>query len=168
MSLFFISAASGTGKTTLMKELQKREIEAHDTDVDCIRRSRITGNPLTQEQARVEGGYDWIYPLENLRNLKKASSSRDVFLFGNVDNFQEIKDIADDYIWMDVPLDVLNERLDKRTKEYGKSDTERGLILSVYKEMKSSIDPDVFTLDATKPVELIADDLLNHVNKSSK
>ncbi len=83
-------------------------------------------------------------------------------MLGNPDNLEEVKAAADEYIWMAIPLDVLNERLDTRSKEYGKSASERQLILSVHKEMSAAIDPRAFRLDATKPVESIADDLLNH------
>jgi len=162
MALFFISAASGTGKTTLMHELRSRGKEAHDTDVECIRRSKLTGEAVNHERGKAEG-YDWIYPGEALRKLKTQSSTKDVFLLGSIDNFEEVKAAADEYIWMAIPLDVLNERLDKRSKEYGKSASERQLILSVYKEMSAVMNPGVFTLDATKSVESIADDLLDHI-----
>jgi gluconate kinase len=162
MALYFISAASGTGKTTLMRELHNRGIEAHDTDAECIRRSRLTGEALTYEQAKNEGGYDWIYPTAALKKLKSQSNNKDIYLLGNVDNLDELKADADEFIWMDIPLDVLNERLDKRTKEYGKTASERKLILSVYEKFRSTVEPEIFTLDATKSVEHIADDLLEH------
>lgn len=162
MALYFISAASGTGKTTLVHELRNRGEEAYDTDVECIRRSKLTGEAVNYERAKAEG-YDWIYPTESLRELKTKSHTKNVFLIGNIDNFEEVKSAADEYIWMAIPLDVLNERLDNRIKEYGKSASERQLIFSVYKEMSAALDSRVFTLDATKPVEKIADDLLNHL-----
>ena len=69
---------------------------------------------------------------------------------------------------MSIPLATLLARLDTRQKEYGKSASERQSILSLYEKMKSDIGPTTFTLDATKPVERIADDLLAHVGSTSK
>jgi hypothetical protein len=145
-----------------MRELRRRGKEAHDTDVECIRRSRLTGEALDREKGKAEG-YDWIFPTEELNKLKIQSATKDIFLLGNIDNFEEVKAAADEFIWMNISPDVLNERLDKRVKDYGKSASERELILSVYEKMSTAIGPEVFTLDATQPVEKIADDLLDHI-----
>ncbi len=162
MSLFFISGVSGTGKSTLMHELRERGEEAYDADVDCIRASKVTGEIISYEEAKKEG-YDWIYPEEALQKLTEKSATKDIFLLGFVDNLQAVKDAADEFIWMSIPLDVLVQRLDTRQKEYGKSERERKLILDLYEKMSKALEPGTFTLDATKPVEAIADDLLTHV-----
>src|SRR5476651_997118 len=109
MALYFISAASGAGKTTLMHELRSRGKEAHDTDVECIRRSKLTGETLDHDRGKTEG-YDWIFPTEALSKIKTQSAIKDIFLLGNIDNFEEVKAAADEFIWMDIPPDVLNER----------------------------------------------------------
>lgn len=166
MSLFFISGVSGTGKTTLMHELRRRGEEAHDTDVECIRCSKQTGKPIGYEEAKKDG-YDWIYPNEAIQKLKSQSRGKNIFLLGSIDNPNAVRAIADEYIWMNIPLDVLITRLDTREKDYGKSPSERQLILSLYKKMKSEIGPTIFTLDATKPVEAITDDLMAHVNNEA-
>jgi ribose 1,5-bisphosphokinase PhnN len=164
MALFFISAVSGTGKTTLMHELRRRGEEAHDTDTECVRRSKQTGKVIGYEEAK-KYGYDWIYPAEHLQLLKAQSRAKNIFLLGSIDNFDEVKAAADEYIWMTIPLDVLVHRLDTREKEYGRSTSERQLILALYQKMQSAISPTTFTLDATKSVASIADDLLAHVGK---
>lgn len=163
MPLFFIQGASGTGKTTLMHELLRRGEEAHDTDTQCNRVSKLTNKTLNYEEAKKEGGYNWIYPKDALYKLKELASGKNVYLLGSIDNFNEVKDVADEYIWMSIPLDELNRRLDSRQKEYGKSASERKLILDLHKEMSEVIEPNTFILDSTKPVETIADDLIAHV-----
>lgn len=167
MALYFISAVSGTGKTTLMHELRERGEEAHDTDTECIRCSKQTGEPISYEEAKRDG-YDWIYPKEALRRLKAQSCNRNIFLLGSIDNSDEVKAAADEYIWMTIPLDVLVTRLDTREKEYGKSPSERQSILDLYEKMSSNITPTTFTLDATKPVSNIVDDLLTHIARQAK
>lgn len=162
MALFFISGASGTGKTTLMHELRRRGEEAHDTDSECIRISKQSGQVVNYEESKVEG-YDWTYPTDALQRIKNKSLTSNVFLLGSVDNFDDVKAVADDYIWMDIPQDELLKRLASRDKEYGKSNSERQRIIGLHKEMSAANDPKLFSLDATKSVELIADDLLAHV-----
>jgi len=146
-----------------MHELRRRGEEAHDTDTECIRYSKQTGRPIGYKEAKRDG-YDWIYPTEHLQLLKTQSQAKNIFLLGSIDNFDEVKAAADEYIWMKIPLDTLVTRLDTREKEYGKSDSERQSILALYKTMDSTITPTTFTLDATKPVGDIADDLLAHVS----
>jgi thymidylate kinase len=165
MALFFISAVSGTGKTTLMHELRRRGEEAHDTDPECIRCSKQTGDPIGYEEAKKDG-YNWIYPAEHLERLKTRSQGKNIFLLGSIDNLDEVKAAADEYIWMSIPLNVLIARLDTREKEYGKSNSERQLILAVYEKMNSELTPATFILDATRPVGDIADDLLAHIDTS--
>lgn len=123
-----ISAVSGTGKTTLMHELRRRGEEAHDTDTECIRCSKQTGKAIGYEEAKRDG-YDWICPAEHLQLLKTQSRAKNIFLLGSIDNFDEVKVAADEYIWMSIPLELLVDRLNTREKEYGKSDSERQLIL---------------------------------------
>lgn len=167
MALFFISAVSGTGKTTLMHELRRRGEDAHDADTECIRCSKQTGEPITYEEAKRDG-YDWIYPPNVLQKLKTQSLTKNIFLLGSIDNLDEVKAAADEFIWMTIPLSVLFNRLNAREKEYGKSASERRLIVDLYKKMESAITPSTFTLDATKSVSEIADDLLAHIANGSK
>jgi thymidylate kinase len=163
MALYFISAVSGTGKTTLMHALRRRGEEAYDTDTDCIRCSKQTGQPIGYERAKKEG-YDWVYPAKALYELKQRSQTKNIFLLGSIDNADEVKAAADEYIWMTVPLDVLVHRLDTREKVYGKSDSERRSILTLYEKMNATLAPTTFTLDATEPVDAIADKLLVYIN----
>lgn len=167
MPLFFISGVSGTGKTTLMHELHGRGEDAHDTDNECIRLSKQTGKPVNYEKSKKEG-YDWIYPTEALQRIKTQSYTKNVFLLGSVDNSDEVIAAANEYIWMNIPLDELLARLDNRKKEYGKSKSERQTIIKLYKEMSTALGSELFVLDATKSVELITDDLLNHVGNKPK
>ena len=150
-----------------MHELRRRGEDAYDTDVECVRCSKQTGEPISYEEAKKEG-YDWIYPAEALQELKAQSRGKNIFLLGSIDNFDEVKSAADEYIWMTIPLDTLITRLDTREKEYGKSASERQSIFTLQKKMESALEPTTFTLDATKPVEKIADDLLAHVGRAPK
>ena len=150
-----------------MHELRRRGEEAHDTDVDCIRCSKQTGKPIAYDEAKQEG-YDWIYPSEALQQLKMQSRRKNIFLLGSIDNFDEVKATADEYIWMTIPLDILLTRLNRREKEYGKSASERQSILALNLKMQSAVEPTTFTLDATKPVKHIADVLLAHVEGTLK
>lgn len=146
-----------------MHELQRRGKVAHDTDVDCLRCSKQTGEAISFEEAKRDG-YDWIYPMTATKELKDQSRSEHVFLLGFVDNFDEVRTVSDDFIWMEIPHSVLVHRLDTREKEYGKTNSERESILAQYEKIQSAITPATFKLDATKSVSDIADDLLQHTS----
>ena len=164
MALYFISGVPGTGKTTLVQELRKHGEEAHDADDECVRVSQTTGKVIDHEREP----FNWIYPKESLNNLKSLSKNKNVFLAGSVDNFQDVYSASDEYIWMDIPLDLLINRLDSRSKKYGKSKKERQYLINLHKEMETVIGKDVFRLDSTKPAEQIADDLLKYTGKKYK
>lgn len=167
MALFFISGVPGTGKSTLMHELRRRGEEAHDTDDECVMISKQTGNLIDYDERKNEP-YDWVYPTKMLQKLKSRSSSKNVFLLGSVDNWDEVYATADEYIWMYISLDGLIKRLDGRLKAYGKSSSERQSIIDLHREMSTVMGPKTFTLDAAKPVEHIDEDLLAHANNYSK
>ena len=164
MALYFIDAVPGTGKTTLVKELCRRGEEAHDTDDECIMISKKTGKVVEYEN-RKNDPYDWVYPMEKLRELKELSKTKNVFLTGSIDNYDEVRPAIDDYVWMEIPLDELLKRLAQRHDDYGNSDSERQSIIELHKEMEEMGHPKAFKLDATNPVERIADDLLAHANQ---
>ena len=86
-------------------------------------------------------------------------------MLGSIDNFDEVNAAADEYIWMTLPLDMLLRRLDKRSKEYGKSTKERQSIIQLHKEMEIMDQSKTFKLDGKKPVGEIADNLLRHVSR---
>ena len=163
MGLYFIGGIPGTGKTSLMRELCSRDEEAHDTDAECIRYSKQTGKVLDYEESKNED-YNWIYPATSLQKLKQRSFSKNVFLLGSIDNFDEVNAAADEYIWMTLPLDMLPKRLDKRSKEYGKSTKDRQSIVQLHKEMNIMHQSKIFKLDGKKPVGEIADNLMKHVS----
>ena len=75
MALYFISGVSGTGKTTLMHELQSRGKDAHDTDIECIRQSKLTGEivnygttPFLQE-GYIKSKQNVTNPIINLKSI---------------------------------------------------------------------------------------------------
>lgn len=164
MALYFIDAVPGTGKTTLTHELLRRGEEAHDTDDECIMLSKKTGKIVNYED-RKNDPYDWIYPTEKLKHLKELSKTKNVFLLGSVDNWDEVRAAADEYVWMEIPLDVLQKRLDERHDDYGNSASERESIIRLHKEMEEMGHPNAFKLDATRLIEQIADDLLAYANR---
>lgn len=164
MTLFFIDAVPGTGKTTLTHELRRRGEEAHDTDDECIMLSKKTGK-IVEYENRKNDPYNWVYPMDKLQELKELSRTQNVFLAGSIDNYDEIRPFIDEYVWMEIPLVELLKRLDQRHDDYGNSDSERASIINLHKEMEEMGHPKAFKLDAMKPVEQITDDLVAYANK---
>lgn len=156
MALFFIDAVPGTGKTSLIKELKGRGEEAYDTDDDCVMISKKTGK-VVEHRDRKGDPHDWVYPIEKIQELKELSRTKNVFLSGSIDNYEDVRPVVDNYVWMEIPLDELLRRLAKRHNDFGESDSEREYIINLHKEMGH---PKAYKLDATKQVSQIADDLL--------
>lgn len=161
MALSFIDAVPGTGKTSLISELRNRGEEAHDTDDECVMISKRTGNVI-EHRDRKNDPHDWVYPAEKLAELKELSRTKNVFLSGSIDNYEDVRPAVDNYVWMEIPLDELLRRLAQRRNDFGESDSERDYIISLHKEMEAMGHPKAFKLDATRPIKQIADDLLEY------
>lgn len=138
MSLIYITGVSGTGKSTVRKELQNRGFEAHDTDDNGF---RGWFNPETKQFIDSDIGYneadrEWLdkYPLYIKRDMVEkivpADPSEKVFLCGSVPNANEVWDLFDEVIYLIISEDVLRERIANRTNNrYGKDPAELEAVL---------------------------------------
>ena len=163
MALFFIDAVPGTGKTSLIKELRNRGEDAHDTDDECVMRSKSTGKVI-EHRDRKNVPHNWVYPVEKIKELKEASRYNNVFLSGSIDNYEDVRPAVDYYVWMDIPLGELLRRLAERHNDFGESDSEREYIINLHKDMEEMGHPKAFKIDATKSTKQIADELVEYAN----
>jgi gluconate kinase len=89
MALVQIDGFSGTGKSTLAIELQKRGYEALDTDSVF----GYFGNPETGQPTDEHIRLNWIWDLDRIRNFAKNSENKTIFLCGGAMNQDTIRDL---------------------------------------------------------------------------
>jgi len=154
---YLIEGLSGTGKTSVCDELQRRGHQAIHGD----RELAYQGDPETGEPT--EGGghehHTW-----NVAKVKALVADRDAaatFFCGGSRNFSTFIDLFDGVFVLDVDLATLNRRLDERPDDEwgGGKPTERELIVR-WHQTKEDVPENGVVIDATAPIEHVVDEIL--------
>jgi dephospho-CoA kinase len=140
---------SGTGKSTVLAELDKRGYEVVETD-----------EPEWMEWSDDEGGYMW----REGRVAELLAREREVPLFvsGTVSNQGRFYPDFDAVVLLSAPLEVLLGRIeDRTTNDFGKTPGEREQIISDFAEFQHRLRATcTHELDATQPVEGLVAELI--------
>jgi dephospho-CoA kinase len=111
MKCIFITGMSGTGKSSVMEELQSRGFVAIDTDYDdwC-------------ELSLLDGEPEWLWREERMRALLAVPRTSPLFVSGCCDNQRKFYSYFDYKILFSAPLEVMLQRVSQRTSNpYGKT-----------------------------------------------
>lgn len=122
MKRILLTGMSGTGKSTVIEELQSRGFVAIDTDYDdwC---QEVT-DPLTGET-------EWVWDEERIRELLIRPLSGPLFVSGCRTNQGQFYPYFDFKVLFSAPLEVMLERVASRaTNDYGKQEDERAEIVA--------------------------------------
>lgn len=134
MALCWITGVSGTGKTTIIGELQRRGEIAWDADKEfCDWRNRTTGEKTSHEGPRPADWVDengWFIDPARVREFKESAGDRVAYLAGAVENENEVWDLFDTVVCLTADDDTIRHRLTNRTENsFGKSDKEMAMVL---------------------------------------
>ena len=135
---------SGTGKSTVLAELESRGFATVETDVE----------PWS-EWSEEAGGYVWNERL--VAELLEREYQTTLFVSGTVSNQGRFYDRFDAVVLLSAPAEVLLERIDVRTTtRFGKSREERERILGDLAEVEPLLRATcTHELDATQPLETV-------------
>ncbi len=152
---YLVEGVSGTGKTSVCEELQRRGYHAVNGD----RELAYQGDPATG--AAVEGRtHDHhLWQVEKVRALVANQDEAETFFCGGSRNFSNFIGLFDGVFVLEVDLDTLNRRLDERTEhEWGGRQSERELIERLHQSAEDT--PNGIVIDATAPVARVVDEIL--------
>ena len=107
---FLIEGVSGTGKTTVCRELQRRGFQAINGD----RELAYQGDPETGEPTDDVGHEHHLWRVDQVTALIADRDQELTFFCGGSRNFDEFIDLFDDVFVLEVDLATLNRRLDDR------------------------------------------------------
>jgi thymidylate kinase len=168
---YLIEGVSGTGKTSVCKELHRRGYIAINGD----RELRYQGDPTTGEKTEDVGlGIPTllspeirhahnIWDVEKVRRLAANQDDEATFFCGGSRNFKQFIDLFDEIFILDVDVETLNERLDSRPDDdWGKSKDERELILRLH-ATQQDLPGRGIVIDATQPLVSVVDEILSYV-----
>ena len=156
---YLVEGVSGSGKSTVCKELVKRGYAAIDGDQElAYNGDPVTGKPIAGAQHE-----NHIWDVKKVNSLMD-DKTEDIMLFcGGSRNFSEFIDRFDEVFVLDVDDHSIVERLANRDQPdgWGKKPEEVDLVLKLNKT-KEDIPRDAIVIDATKSLELVVDEILTH------
>jgi thymidylate kinase len=156
---FLVEGVSGTGKTSVCRELSRRGYHAVNGD----RELAYQGDPETGEPTDTALHEHHLWDVERVRALVADDQEPVTFLCGGSRNFSTFIDLFDEVFVLDVDLETLHRRLDQRPKgEWGSEPDERDLVVRLHRT-KEDIPSSGVVIDATRPLAEVVDEIVRHV-----
>lgn len=154
---YLIEGLSGTGKTSVCEELDRRGYHAVHGDRELAYR----GDPETGEPMDGFGHEHHIWDVDKVSALIADRTHAATFFCGGSRNFSKFIDLFDDVFVLEVDLATLHRRLDARPAEEwgGGVPVERELIVG-WHQTKGDVPQDGTVIDATAPIEQVVDEIL--------
>jgi adenylate kinase family enzyme len=164
---YLIEGVSGTGKTSVAEELQRRGYHVVHGDRELSYRGNPqTGEPLNEvsHESATDGllwqHKNWIWNVDKVKSLAADRGHAISFFCGGSRNSHHFIDLFDEVFVLSVDLDTLNRRLAGRPEdEFGGKRSERELIRRVHATKEDVPKGGVF-IDATAPIERVVDEIL--------
>jgi gluconate kinase len=159
---FLVEGVSGTGKTSVCKELRRRGFHAINGDTDLACR----GDPETGESTAEVSHWNHIWRVDKVRALAADQSEQLTFFCGGSRNFAKFLDVFDEVFVLEIDLETLNRRLDQRPEdEFGGQQLERELIVRLHRT-EEDIPKTGVRIDATAPLATVVDEIVRRATGS--
>jgi dephospho-CoA kinase len=171
MPLILVSGISGSGKSAVCVELQKRGYEAHDTDLDgnAVWVDRETGETTPGHSARSASSPEWfekhewrVVP-EKVEALAEHASTRTVFLCGMTANEREVWHLFARVVYLSTDAQTIRDRVASRTtNDFGKTQHEMAAILDWHEVVEEQQrQSGAVIIDATRPLSQVVGDVIS-------
>ncbi len=167
---YYVTGVSGTGKSTIAEELNKRGIVAIDQDSDEYELCSWK-HTETMEDAVFEYGigkafleaHDYYCDVEKLKRLLDTAKGP-AFVLGVSANQDEYLDLFDKVFLLHCSEETFIKRINARTtNDFGKHESEREHLLGWYKELERGLmDKGAIVIDTEGPVEGVIEEILRH------
>jgi dephospho-CoA kinase len=166
MKRVLLTGMSGTGKSTLIRELSARGYKAVDADsdewsewVDYIATPGEPGLP-------VEPDRDWMWREERIQGLLSIEDAHTLFVSGCAKNMVKFYPQFDHIILLSAPAAVIVERLAVRTNNpYGKRPDEVARVLSLVQTIEPLLRKNAgHEVDTSAPLGQVVETILRLVH----
>lgn len=142
-------------------ELRRRGHHAVNGDTDLA----YQGDPVTGEPLDTADHEHHLWDIGRLTALVADQAAEATFFCGGSRNVERFVHLFDEVFVLEVDLDTLLERLDRRgPDEWGSRPEERELVVRPHRTGEDVPRADV-VIDATMPLEQVVDTILAHVGR---
>ena len=167
---YLIEGVSGSGKTAVATELQKRGYHVIHGDRELVYRGDPdTGKPVTPDTDTPSAEWYSKHQLWDLGKVFAHINNKDVeitFLCGGSRNFSKFIDLLDGVYILDVDRETMMKRIDERIAidptDFGATHEEKALILHLY-ETKQDIPSKGYVINANQPLDMVVDEILGRI-----
>src|SRR3954454_10845308 len=162
---YLVEGVSGTGKTSVCDELQRRGYHAIHGD----RELAYQGDPETGEPTDGRSHQHHVWHVDRVRALVADRSEPVTFFCGGSRNHPKFMELFDGVFVLDVDLDALNTRIDERLLadpgDWGGQPEERALVERLHRTKEQV--PEGAVIDTTPPLMQVVDEILRRVGLAS-
>jgi broad-specificity NMP kinase len=154
---YLIEGLSGTGKTSVCSELQRRGYHVIHGD----RELAYQGDPETGEPTDSLAHEHHIWRVDKVEALVANQDEAVTFFCGGSRNFAKFIHLFDGVFVLEADLDTLNRRLDERPDSEwgGGKPVERELIARLHRT-REDLPKNGILIDATAPIAHVVDDII--------
>lgn len=171
MKTIYITGISGTGKTAISKELEKRgfyTISIDEVPNLCIWRHKETKEKVTSEvelNKEFIDTHDWVCDVEYLQRLI-GQGTGPVFILGLASNQKDFIHIFNKVLLLQCTPETFISRIENRTdNDFGKDKTAQEVILSWYKNFENNIlEKGAVSINVEKPLNEVVDEIIRQTS----
>lgn len=169
---YLIEGVSGTGKTTVAEELQRRGFHVLHGDRELAYRGYPeTGEPLNAlDDNKAMNNTEWaqkhwLWDIDKVKAVIADHSIPISFFCGGCRNFHCFIDLLDGVFVLEVDdFEILNRRLDERVArdptDFGGKPEEKKLVARLH-QTKEDVPKNGIIIDATAPIVRVVDEIVH-------
>ncbi|GAA3691887.1 nucleoside kinase [Microlunatus aurantiacus] len=156
---YLIEGVSGTGKTSVCRELQLRGHHAVNGDTELA----YQGDPVTGEPTAGARHEHHVWRVDRVEALVADRSRPVTYFCGGSRNHSRFLHLFDGVFVLDVDTDTLNRRLTARpADEFGGTEEQRRFVAELHRTRRD-LPATGIVIDATAPLEHVVDEILRLV-----
>ncbi|MEH3156255.1 MAG: AAA family ATPase [Gordonia paraffinivorans] len=155
-----VTGGSGTGKSTVRRELARRGVSTVDGDGELAYQGDLaTGTPLAPGPGERPSHWNHLWDVARATEVAARQTGTVVFC-GDARNLNAVLHLFDVVVVLQIDEKTLLRRLGRRPAgEFGATRDERELVLRLH-EQTDRWPSDAVVVDATRPVFDVVDDIL--------